>query len=446
MMFAALTAGAQTVNKTYATTGLAEVPANTSTTFYLYNVGQQKFLASDAATGTLRLDSKVSPNSVTASKAGGTLTTLGDNEDAVAAAATATTNLAGYYYLGDNGSRLSCSLHAMPTADSKGLYWQWLVKPTTRTVTADDQRTYYTVGNRNREASATYYLYYDQTLGQVSTTPYRPAAEFTDGQWVLVEQDNMTMSVTFDESADSYNAALATVPAGVSANVTLNRTLYANEWNSFVAPFTIDNPSLSTQLADKGFTNLSVAQLTGAQDQVLQFASTTEALAAADPYIVYFDGTGTDGATTLASLTATIAGPYEFAAAPKTLTKAETGSTGDSVKACGIFFKSTPATTGNATTGGAPQGSYILSGNKLFQLKRNYTIQGFRGWFTEVSANAAAKGLTGWTLDDGPTTSIDAIDAKPAADGPAYNLRGQRVNASRLPQGVYIIGGKKVVR
>ena len=47
----------------------------------------------------------------------------------------------------------------------------------------------------------------------------------------------------------------------------------------------------------------------------------------------------------------------------------------------------------------------------------------------------------------GSATGIQTIDTVNVADAPIYNLQGQRVmlHKSQLPQGLYIVGGKKVL-
>lgn len=88
---------------------------------------------------------------------------------------------------------------------------------------------------------------------------------------------------------------------------------------------------------------------------------------------------------------------------------------------------------------------YGISGvNTLAKIKANTSIKGMRAYFV-VDTNMATAKLN----FDGEVTAIDVINAaQPVMGGKVYNLNGQLVGEclSVMPKGIYIVGGKKVVK
>ena len=108
----------------------------------------------------------------------------------------------------------------------------------------------------------------------------------------------------------------------------------------------------------------------------------------------------------------------------------------------------------------APQGSYVMSGGKMYELKRDTPLKGFRGWITltksifanQTEAAAGAKFAIDGVIDgeDPIATSIDQHLAQPVnvrAIAGVYDLTGRKVGDTieNLPKGLYIVSGKKLL-
>lgn len=133
--------------------------------------------------------------------------------------------------------------------------------------------------------------------------------------------------------------------------------------------------------------------------------------------------------------------PYLFKATDATLTATYTGEAVDEpIDATGLV--------GNLSSLdlNVPTGAYIIYGNALRQLA---------GATATVAQNRAYIDLDGvaeYTAGDaktiamdiwGETTGINAVTATDAAE--VFNFQGQKVNASNLPQGVYVKNGRKFI-
>lgn len=108
----------------------------------------------------------------------------------------------------------------------------------------------------------------------------------------------------------------------------------------------------------------------------------------------------------------------------------------------------------------ATKGAYVMSGGKMYELKRDTPIKGFRGWITltrsifdnQTEAAAGAKFAVDGIIDgDGTTvTGIDdslatLVDTRAIAG--VYDLMGRKVGdtVENLPSGLYIVDGKKLL-
>ena len=121
--------------------------------------------------------------------------------------------------------------------------------------------------------------------------------------------------------------------------------------------------------------------------------------------------------------------------------------------AAGYKFTGTVAGVDNATAAAA--NAYILQDDGLFYKVTTEhpgaTVPAYRAYVT-CPKGAGAKQLS--IVIDGETTGIGGAtnDARGRADGPVYDLQGRRVAdrlddaaRHRLPAGVYIVGGRKVI-
>ena len=119
--------------------------------------------------------------------------------------------------------------------------------------------------------------------------------------------------------------------------------------------------------------------------------------------------------------------------------------------AAGYKFTGTVAGVSNATAAAA--NAYILQDDgkfhKVTTTNSAATIPAYRAYIICPPQASGAKELS--VVLDGETTGIDGV-TNGRADGPVYDLQGRRVAdrldaaaRHRLPAGVYIVGGRKVV-
>ena len=173
--------------------------------------------------------------------------------------------------------------------------------------------------------------------------------------------------------------------------------------------------------------------LSGGNNSAVYFAEAKDKLEAYKPYLITADGTLQLGGTNIqvkaykADALTTPAGKYSF-----------TG---------------TVVGVSNATAAAA--NAYILQDDGLFHKVTTEhpgaTVPAYRAYVT-CPKGSGAKQLS--IVIDGETTGIGGAtnDARGRADGPVYDLQGRRVAdrldddaRHRLPAGVYIVGGRKVV-
>ena len=85
-------------------------------------------------------------------------------------------------------------------------------------------------------------------------------------------------------------------------------------------------------------------------------------------------------------------------------------------------------------------------------LRSSYIIQPsggkvYGGAVVDKDGNVARYVTISKNKSDSPATAIDSVETESDAEStPVYNLSGQRISGSTLKKGVYIIGGKKVLR
>lgn len=208
-------------------------------------------------------------------------------------------------------------------------------------------------------------------------------------------------AVTLNESDETAPEAKNIV------NVTLNRSLKADRWNTFCVPFDMAKPD-----------GWIVKVLTNASDNLLTF-SDAESIEAGKPYMVK----PAEDVTTVSANGVNII---------PTVNTDNAISLGDYTM------------TGNFTTMYVPEGAYFIN-NNIFYLAdqaNNVSLKGYRAYITVTSSAQAAKSLA--MNIDGQVTGITNInaDANTSMEIKAmYNLAGQKVGNNY--KGIVIKNGKK---
>ena len=373
-------------------------------TFYLLNVGQQKYLG----TGTDINDKPMLMLSATAVPV-----TL------KACTGTAAKGRAARYTLLVDGKELGADVFGSPTLDGTAANLQWSFF---NQGAAD--APVYALGNMQREANAYAMLYYSNPAfgGEKVTAGYIwPSAMTGSGQWVLVsEADYANVSVVMDENADTYTCP-AYVDDSHPATVLLRRKFTLNSWNTVCLPFSLTKAQLDeafSQSADNGY---RLARFNRFSNGVMHFDEVSEVFRGT-PYLLFPTKVSADNEYTFTGVTA-------FASNAVTV----------SIDGC-QYIPSFVRTT-------APQGSYALSGNQLYHLTSDKAMKGFRGYFLAP----AQQKLATWRLD-GPATGIAGTEGgTPSAPGNVYSLDGRRVRPADatlhgLPNGIYVTKGKKLLK
>ncbi len=368
------------------------------TAYYLYNVDQKGYLSAGS-------DGKL---------------TIGSPYLAVTLEqpTTSTTADKDFYTLTSDGKKVVASLFQTPELgeNASGKYDQW------KFTAVSGKTNVYTLGVRTRDAGALYYMYWSDLFGRLSTEPFSPWSIFTSAQWKLVlPTDIETQVITLDETSDTYTTqAIANV-----ATVQIKRTLTQNAWNSFCVPFDIDATQLKAQFGD----NVKVAEFTGLDATTLKFTSVSE-VKAGTPYLIYTEAAApTEGYYTFTGVTSLVS-------SPSTVTQSNDDAT---VTFNASFCKTT-----------APAKAYVLRNNEVYCLVSDMAMKGFRAYFVESNGSSAGANISAWSLD-GEATAISDITVSGNTKRDVFNTAGQKVKANTadtddLPQGVYIVNGKKITK
>ena len=232
----------------------------------------------------------------------------------------------------------------------------------------------------------------------------------------------LTTPVTFAESeeeSESSTSTISTYSNKYLADLTLTRTLTADEWNTFCVPFSVYAEGMSG--FGENFEIKKFKEVSG-NSMILENATSIEA---GQPYLVR-------------PKTKDIKNPKFVNAQITEVSPATNVSNNSTFNFIGVYGKHT-FTSDNAST------SYILvSGGNLVNPQENTTMKGMRAYFTYTKTGQVAPRVV---IDGVETALTEVISSEEISDGRIYNLRGMYVgnDESKLAKGVYIMNGKKIV-
>ena len=229
-------------------------------------------------------------------------------------------------------------------------------------------------------------------------------------------------------------------------NVRIHRALKANQWNTIVLPFAMDEEMMTAAFGP----NVKVAEFMGTElsddgmSLDMKFNSIKPAaMQAHHPYIINTgDADDIDAETGFRVNNVTMA-PLEEG--KELIVQADPD----------VFYGTYRVTDIESTRTGRP-GRYTytlyayLSGNKFYYLSvgNTTTIKAFRGYFmVDYLLDILGYANVNFFVDDDQVTGInDVTTSAPVAEG-VYDLQGRKVSddLNTLKSGVYIINGKKVV-
>lgn len=247
-------------------------------------------------------------------------------------------------------------------------------------------------------------------------------AKGTQVKTITVKYSKLANSLTLSETDADTDSKIAN-NNGKTVDVTLTRTLTAGAWNTICLPFDVT----VEQMEDVLKSTVSVKEYgdENADTQTIYFNDATT-MVAGKPYLIkLLEGT-------------TIPTELVF----KGVTIKNVGESdrkfGSSYKICGTFGKYEMNTDGT---------ELFLTTKGKFAVPAPTTnvMKGFRAYFFNVNGSTAGAALN---LSFGEATGIDGVAADAVKSVKIYNVNGQYVgtNLDALPKGLYIVGGKKVLK
>ena len=217
--------------------------------------------------------------------------------------------------------------------------------------------------------------------------------------------------IGFEETipAELDENAMILLPARKGYNLTVHRTLKAGNWSTFCLPFTMDVPAGWTA---KKLTGSSV----NGETLSLTFSEVTS-FEAGTPYMVKT----TDDVTSFTAKGVDI-----------TVTEASSSTTAD-VEFRGTLIKTV-----------IPTGSIFIQKNLFWFAESDIEMKGMRGYLMPTVSGVK---VINFDLDEGEATAIEGVDDVQSTidDKAIYDLTGRRISTLNLPNGLYIINGKKVL-
>lgn len=242
-----------------------------------------------------------------------------------------------------------------------------------------------------------------------------------------VAESGETTTIELDENSESN-----TIEAKNGVNVTLKRTMVANEWNTICLPFEVSEK----QAKDAFGEGVKIAALDGnCTGTTLKFDDyTTLGIPATIPCLIKpTNDVPTEG--------------YQFKNVDINLDKngkiapEAVMTKGDLAFIC--IYNSVDITANiKELLYDTYYAAFLGDGNKIYKAGTGMT-KGFRAYFA-IPKSASASALR--VVIDGTATSIKNIDSEVVeSNAPVYNLQGQRVDGNNLTPGIYVKAGKKFV-
>lgn len=230
--------------------------------------------------------------------------------------------------------------------------------------------------------------------------------------------------ITLDETVDN------TIKAKNGVNVTLKRTMVANEWNTICLPFDVSKEQAQTAFGE----GVKIAQLDdkNSTGNTLKFVNMTDyGMKATVPYLIKPSKENTSNEYVFENVNVV---------ADDINKKYETTEGYLVFKGIYNMMDITKDVVDNVDA--TYYAAFLGDGNKIYKAGTGMT-KGFRAYFA-IPKDAAASALR--VVIDGTATSIKNIDSEEVeSNAPVYNLQGQRVNGNNLTPGIYVKAGKKFV-
>lgn len=222
-----------------------------------------------------------------------------------------------------------------------------------------------------------------------------------------------------------------TLEAKTGVNVTLKRSMVANEWNTICLPFDVSKEKAQTAFGE----GVKIAQLDdkNSTGTTLKFVDMTDyGMQATVPYLIKPSKENTSNEYVFENVNVV---------ADDINKKYETTEGYLVFKGIYNMMDITKDVVDNVDA--TYYAAFLGANNTIFKAKTGGMMKGFRAYFA-IPKSASASALR--VVIDGTATSIKNIDSEVVeSNAPVYNLQGQRVNGNNLTPGIYVKAGKKFV-
>ena len=252
------------------------------------------------------------------------------------------------------------------------------------------------------------------------TIPNDHKATFFQTMTVNYSKSAANPTLTLDEKAEDTGDVLLKTESGKAYDVTLARTLTAGVWNTICLPFNVTEEQIADVLKSAG--NVKEFDREDASKQTIYFKDATT-MVAGKPYLIK----PTESAKELV-----------FKGVKITEYEPNKNVGGDNYAVYGTFGKYTMKTDGTEL--------FLKTDGKFYiPAASTATMKGFRAYFYNINGGTAGAALN---LSFGDATGINGVAADAEKNVKVYNVNGQYVGTSleALPKGLYIVGGKKVLK
>lgn len=223
-----------------------------------------------------------------------------------------------------------------------------------------------------------------------------------------------------------------TLEAKTGVNVTLKRSMVANEWNTICLPFDVPAEQATAVFGD----NVKIAALDKNSTGTTLSFNSVKAITASVPYLIKPSIASPADGYNFKGVTIKDDGKGKVVAPKPVMTEGLFGLVG-------IYNKvDVNEDIKNTLFSGDCYAAFLGDGNKIYKAGTGKT-KGFRAYFA-IPKSASASALR--VVIDGTATSIKNIDSEVVeSNAPVYNLQGQRVDGNNLTPGIYVKAGKKFV-
>lgn len=254
---------------------------------------------------------------------------------------------------------------------------------------------------------------------QSVTITYTGNSRLTSMKVTYTKPSYKTLPLNETTTAEDAKALLK-ANLNKTVNVTINRTLVANKWNTLCLPFDVTAEQIKNILKAEGM----VREYKDQTADCINFQA-AETMTAGVPYLIK----PTEEVKGL-----TFEG-VKITATEGVAKGAETGSTDENLSICGVLGAKALSTDGSELFLNA-------AGKFVAPAEGKQTMRGFRAYFMSMLGAGAKINI------DGETTGINDIETEATVNGKVYNLNGQYVGNSLngLKKGIYVVNGKKVIK